>query len=560
MANPIRCPFCRHEVPAGRVTCPYCSNRLPDYIRQQVVAAREEERRRREAERARVAAQRAAAQQQVEAATAEVDRMNQMLEAEVATLESLLAQTLAVDDHLDFETLKDSTDLPEFDPGPLGVPAPSPIHENPQLELPLRPSLLGRLVPGWKKRHSEQTVAARARHGEAVKAAEATHAAALEAHEKSERERNEKLLAARAEHEAAAAQLRIEVDAQHRRIDQFREEFEAGKPEAVCAYFDLVLQRSSYPEGFPKTTRLAFVPESKQLVVEYELPPFEIVPAVKSYKYIKAKNSVSGSSRPLTQRKQLYASAVAQVTIRTLHELFEADRSRLLDTIVLNGMVSAIDKGTGKEIRPCLVTVRTTRGTFESIDPSRVEPLACLRAINASVSKSPAELAPVRPVLEFSMVDPRFVDSQDVIGELDQRANLMELSPTEFEGLIANLFQRMGLEMRQTRPSRDGGVDCVAYDPRPIFGGKVVIQAKRYKNTVGVAAVRDLFGTVHNEGASKGILVTTSGYGQASFEFAQGKPMELLDGANLLYLLAEHAGMEAKIEPPDDWVDPVPQA
>ena len=39
-------------------------------------------------------------------------------------------------------------------------------------------------------------------------------------------------------------------------------------------------------------------------------------------------------------------------------------------------------------------------------------------------------------------------------------------------------------------PSRDGGVDCVAYDTRPIFGGKVVIQAKRYKNTVGVSAVR----------------------------------------------------------------------
>jgi restriction system protein len=158
------------------------------------------------------------------------------------------------------------------------------------------------------------------------------------------------------------------------------------------------------------------------------------------------------------------------------------------------------------------------------------------------------------------MVDPRYVDSKDVLGELDQRANLMELSPTEFEALIANLFERMGLEMRQTRPSRDGGVDCVAYDPRPIFGGKVVIQAKRYKNTVGVAAVRDLFGTVHNEGASKGILVTTSGYGSWSFEFAQGKPLELLDGSNLLYLLAEHAGMEAKIEPPDDWVDPAPNA
>src|SRR5258708_24678881 len=102
----------------------------------------------------------------------------------------------------------------------------------------------------------------------------------------------------------------------------------------------------------------------------------------------------------------------------------------------------------------------------------------------------------------------------------------------------------MGLETRQTQASRDGGVDCVAFYNRPIFGGKVVIQAKRYKHTVGVSAVRDLYGTVLNEGASKGILVTTRGYGQASHEFANGKPLELFDGSHLLALLAEHACIE----------------
>ena len=91
---------------------------------------------------------------------------------------------------------------------------------------------------------------------------------------------------------------------------------------------------------------------------------------------------------------------------------------------------------------------------------------------------------------------------------------------------------------------------------RPVLGGKVVIQAKRYKNTVGVSAVRDLFGTLHNEGASKGILVTTSGFGKATYEFANGKPIELITGSNLLYLLKEYGDVEAKIEVLPDWVDP----
>jgi restriction system protein len=78
-------------------------------------------------------------------------------------------------------------------------------------------------------------------------------------------------------------------------------------------------------------------------------------------------------------------------------------------------------------------------------------------------------------------------------------------------------------------------VDCVAFDPRPVFGGKVVIQAKRYRNTVGVSAVRDLFGTMQNDGTTKGVLVTTSGYGKAAFEFAKVKPLELLDARTCFF-------------------------
>jgi restriction system protein len=80
-------------------------------------------------------------------------------------------------------------------------------------------------------------------------------------------------------------------------------------------------------------------------------------------------------------------------------------------------------------------------------DFSRVDPLACLLDLSASVSKNPAELIPVRPALEFDMVDPRFVEEADVLSGLDQRPNLMELSPGEFESLITNLFTKMAWKL-----------------------------------------------------------------------------------------------------------------
>ena len=91
------------------------------------------------------------------------------------------------------------------------------------------------------------------------------------------------------------------------------------------------------------------------------------------------------------------------------------------------------------------------------------------------------------------------------------------------------------------------GVDAVAFDPDPIRGGKIVIQAKRYTNTVGVASVRDLYWTVINEGATKCILISTADYGPDAYDFAKGKPLTLLNGSNLLHLLEKH-GHKAKID------------
>ena len=112
--------------------------------------------------------------------------------------------------------------------------------------------------------------------------------------------------------------------------------------------------------------------------------------------------------------------------------------------------------------------------------------------------------------------------------------------------LFEKEFRQNGGEVKVTQASADGGVDAIAYDPDPIRGGKIVIQAKRYTNVVGVAAVRDLYGTVMNEGATKGILVTTSDYGKDSYEFAKDKPLSLLNGSNLLSLLEKH-GQKARI-------------
>jgi restriction system protein len=222
-----------------------------------------------------------------------------------------------------------------------------------------------------------------------------------------------------------------------------------------------------------------------------------------------------------------------------------------LEAIVFNGWVNSIDKATGQEVNACILSVQVTKAEFTQINLLNVDPKACFKKLKGVSGSKLASLNPVKPILQLNKEDKRFVPSYEVASALDGTSNLAAMDWMDFENLIREVFEkefsRNGGEVKITQASRDGGVDAIAFDPDPIRGGKIVIQAKRYTNTVGVSAVRDLFGTVHNEGATKGILVTTADYGPDAYEFAKGKPLTLLSGSELLYLLQKH-GHRAKID------------
>ncbi len=109
----------------------------------------------------------------------------------------------------------------------------------------------------------------------------------------------------------------------------------------------------------------------------------------------------------------------------------------------------------------------------------------------------------------------------------------VDMSPEEFEWAIGSLFEALGCKLSVTQRTRDGGIDLDGYR-EGVGGGRVVVQCKRYSNTVGVDAVRDLFGAVaadHN--ISQGFLVTTSEFSKPARDFAKDKRITLIDGLEL---------------------------
>ena len=104
-----------------------------------------------------------------------------------------------------------------------------------------------------------------------------------------------------------AEQLKKEAKKQHLQVDSFEADYLCGDLDGVVSYCHMVLEASAYADGFPQDFKFAYVPESRQAVVEYELPTVEIVPTVKAYRYVKQSDSVAESARPQAQIKALYA-------------------------------------------------------------------------------------------------------------------------------------------------------------------------------------------------------------------------------------------------------------
>jgi restriction system protein len=508
-------------------------------------------------------AKRAAARRQMSMAECQKEEAADRTAEAQRTLQALrevLSSSPSDSKALEWESLKDKTPFPKLAPSAPDRPsrpdqypipaAPSRTHGRYQPEIGLLDKLI-RSRRAEKENEKARLFERDTREWESTRdRITADYAAKLEAH-------NKELADLESAHAKAVGRWQAERAAflskqmeQHEAMDAFRARYERKEPPAIAEYCDMVLAGSEYPDCLPREFDLDFNHDTGVLVVNYRLPAPSDIPTLSDVKYIRSSDSFSEKHLSEVNAAKLYDDLVYQVALRTANELLEADQAAVLTSVVFNGFVTAVDKGTGNEVTACIVSMQASREALRAVNLSKVDPKACFRQLKGVGSSKLHSITPVAPIINVRRDDKRFIPSYGVAETLNEGVNLAAMDWEDFEHLIREIFEKeftaSGGEVRVTQASRDGGVDAVAFDPDPIRGGKIVIQAKRYSHTVGVSAVRDLYGTLMNEGATKGVLVTTSDYGPDAYEFANGKPITLLNGANLLHLLGKH-GTKAHI-------------
>lgn len=138
-------------------------------------------------------------------------------------------------------------------------------------------------------------------------------------------------------------------------------------------------------------------------------------------------------------------------------------------------------------------------------------------------------LAPERKIIE--LVKPTIVLANHRIISLLQRqpSDLYQISPRQFEELIAELLADMGWVVELTKQTRDGGADILAFLNTPIGKLLCIVEAKHYREErrIGVELVRNLYGTLCDSQASSAMLVTSSSFTKDAKAFQQRHEYQL---------------------------------
>ncbi len=357
-------------------------------------------------------------------------------------------------------------------------------------------------------------------------------------------EYNKKLKEEQLDYENKKEQFLKEQNEKNNIVEEDRNKYLQGDVKQIEDYFEYVIENIYMPSEVVKDYEIQYLKENKTLIISYFLPNADTVPRIIQHKYVSTRNEID--EIVLTDKKfeKFYNDIIYMCCLKTINDVLNSDDNNNIDNIVYNGWIKYIDKSTGKNAESCIITIETSKEKFLDINIENVDYKECIKGLKGIFAPSILSLTPVVPYMKINREDSRFIENRDAANiELDG-FNLATMPWEDFEYFVRELFDKMfnidGGEVKVTQASHDGGVDAIAFDDDPIRGGKFVIQAKRYNNVVPVSAVRDLYGTMIHEGATKGILVTTSSYGKDAYDFAQDKPITLIDGQALLGLLNKY--------------------
>ncbi|MBU9720965.1 restriction endonuclease [Bacillus alkalicola] len=110
----------------------------------------------------------------------------------------------------------------------------------------------------------------------------------------------------------------------------------------------------------------------------------------------------------------------------------------------------------------------------------------------------------------------------------------------QFEYYLKLFFQQQGYRVDETKTTGDFGADLVLSKKE----SRIIVQAKRYKNRVGIKAIQEAVSAVAHYRAKEAWVVTNSEFTAAAMELARSNKVKLIEREELMKMILELNGEE----------------
>ena len=335
-------------------------------------------------------------------------------------------------------------------------------------------------------------------------------------------------------------------------LEECRRAYRLAEPAAVESLIERALAAAeTATQDLPVPCRAVFRPLTRTAVLDLDLPPLDLVPALTGYR-LTPDGDVLPVARPAADRATDYLRLVARLALRALQAADAVDTDEILTGVVLNGWLREPGGAQGL----CLLSVDADRdalartrllpaadsyevqegdaadeGDGVYADAERDEALVRLRGLGAAVTPDPYAYAGVEPAAAAGPAVPSADD----------------LSANEFAHLVRELLTRGGLDGWSVRLRGPAGLVATGEgEPGTALPGRWVVWASRAGVPVTEEEIRTLAEAVREESADRGLRLTTGRFSDAALDLTgeeSHQHIHLVDGDGVRELARTHLGL-----------------
>ena len=347
-------------------------------------------------------------------------------------------------------------------------------------------------------------------------------------------------------HEAAEEARSRAVREYNESLEECRRAYRLAEPAAVESLIERALAAAeTTTQDLPVPCRAVFRPLTRTAVLDLDLPPLDLVPALTGHR-LADDGEILPVPRPAGDRATDYLRLVARLALRALQAADAVDTDEILAGVVLNGWLRV----PGQAPAICLVSVDADRdalartrllpavepyeeheGDGVYADAERDEALVRLRQLGAAVTPDPYAYAGVAPAAAAGPTVPSAGD----------------LSANEFVQLVRELLTRGGLDGWSVRLRGPAGLVATGEgEPGSALPGRWVVWASRAGAPVAEEEIRTLAEAVREEAADRGLRLTTGRFSEAALDLTgeeSHQHIHLVDGDGVRELARTHLGL-----------------